>query len=289
MNYQLYKDVMGDASKRSAFNELAQQTFDLSFENWYQDGYWSESNIPYTLFDSHTAVSNISVNKFDVLWQGHVHHYIQLGTVMTHINYRNQGLSRFLMDEVMKDWASHQDGIFLFANKSVLDFYPRLGFEKALEYEYSTVIQTKTGTAKKLDMNTIQDRRLLEKYYKKTNPFSRLQVINNFGLLMFYCGSFMKDSIYYSPEDDAVIIANEDGEKLICFDVFCDQGKDLMNVLSSISTNKTKLAVLKFTPHENLSYQMTPLTNPDDTLFLLKGKENIFAKNKLMFPAISHT
>ena len=35
-----YKD--NDALRKS-FNELAMKTFDISFEDWYQNGYWGEN------------------------------------------------------------------------------------------------------------------------------------------------------------------------------------------------------------------------------------------------------
>ena len=35
---------------RRSFNELAQKTFGLSFEQWYQNGYWGDSYIPHVLF-----------------------------------------------------------------------------------------------------------------------------------------------------------------------------------------------------------------------------------------------
>lgn len=82
MSYQLCKNVMCDENMRRSFNSLAGKTFHLSFEDWYQAGYWSESNQPYTLFDRGTAIANISVNKMELLWQGKKRSYIQLGTVL---------------------------------------------------------------------------------------------------------------------------------------------------------------------------------------------------------------
>lgn len=43
MNYRLYrgKEVMLCDGLRIAFNTLAEKTFQLSFEHWYQDGYWT--------------------------------------------------------------------------------------------------------------------------------------------------------------------------------------------------------------------------------------------------------
>lgn len=70
MAYQIHKNVMPDPKARRAFDALASQVFGLSFEDWYAAGYWTASNLPYTLFDGDTALANVSVNRLTVLLQG---------------------------------------------------------------------------------------------------------------------------------------------------------------------------------------------------------------------------
>jgi GNAT superfamily N-acetyltransferase len=55
--------------------------------------------------------------------------YIQLGTVMTHPDYQGQGLSRVLLKKAIADYRDKCDLIFSFANNSVLNFYPKFGFD----------------------------------------------------------------------------------------------------------------------------------------------------------------
>ncbi len=289
MSYQLCKDVMRNDARRKSFNELANKIFRLSFEKWYQDGYWKETNMPYTIFDDHKAVANVSANRMELIWHEQRRNYIQLGTVMTDVSYRNQGLSRLLMDEIMKDWENNCDGIFLFANKSVLDYYPRFGFEKEKQYQYSVMISKTTGSRKKMNMESLQDREMLEKYYIKSNPFSKLKVINNFSLLMFYCSSFMKDSVYYIPQYDAVVIAEQEGNVLRCFEVYCDAGKNLNDIVGSAALEGTNEVIFGFTPKDSINYEVKPVEGSDSTLFVLKSKENIYEGQKLIFPELFHT
>ncbi len=49
MNYQLVKQVRENNPLRKSFIDLAVKTFDLSFEEWYQQGYWTDAYIPYAL------------------------------------------------------------------------------------------------------------------------------------------------------------------------------------------------------------------------------------------------
>ena len=51
MNWHLEKKVRNNPAARKAFNELAIQVFQLSFESWYENGYWTDAYIPYTLMD----------------------------------------------------------------------------------------------------------------------------------------------------------------------------------------------------------------------------------------------
>ena len=58
MKYKLEKNVRDTAPVRNAFNALAMQTFQLSFEGWYENGCWSQRYQPYTLMDGGTAAAN---------------------------------------------------------------------------------------------------------------------------------------------------------------------------------------------------------------------------------------
>lgn len=208
---------------------------------------------------------------------------------MTDPDYRSQGLARFLMREVLREWGSRCDGMFLFANESVLDFYPKFGFQMQTEYRYRAAVENPAGSARRLNLSLPQDRELLERRYTETNPYSALQVIRNFGLLMFYCGSFLKDCVYYEPSSDAVVIAKQEGKVLHCLDVFCNAGMALDEVIRLAAPPGTESVVLGFTPTDASPYQAEPVAKGNDALFVLQNKENPFAQQKLRFPELAHT
>src|SRR5579864_3812539 len=99
-DYTFFKGYQKNDQLRAAFNRLAEKTFKITFEVWYKAGFWNEKYIPYTLFDKDRAIANVSVNIMDFNTLGKHKRYIQLGTVMTDEDYRNKGLSRFLMEKV---------------------------------------------------------------------------------------------------------------------------------------------------------------------------------------------
>lgn len=326
MEYRLCKHVMLDENARASYNALAKSVFGLSFEDWYQDGYWSDRNLPYTLFDKEKAVANISVNRMEVMYQGRIRQYVQLGTVMTDPDYRGLGLAEWLMEEVKKDFLPHCDAMFLFANRSVTEFYPKFGFRRQQQYEYawnpepeqvqnvSAQVQKRFEHAQKMSkIDLLQNEKsvqeilltnvdvkrlnmsdnahvcLLKRYYEKTNPFSKLSVKNNFNLLMFYLKSFMKDFVYYSKAADAVLVAEVDKAVLRCYDIYCDAEISLEEILKGFFPKVLPKVQFLFTPTEESTCEVTLHQDEDDVLFVWEGKENIFAGDRLLFPEISHT
>lgn len=288
MDYSINKNINNQQRIRESFMALAVKTFDLSFSTWYQDGYWTDKYIPYCLIDGEKVISNASVNIIDTFWNGKAKRYIQLGTIMTDPAYRNKGLSRHLINEILNDWQDKCDAIYLFANSDVVDFYPKFGFIMETEYQYSMNINAKACTAKKLDISKKEDKDLLKKYYEKNNPFSALPMLNNYELLMFYCSSQMKDCIFYCKEFDSIVIASQDNEALICFDIFCDNDSQLHDIISYVANKDIHYVVLGFTPKRQLGLTINAIDDENDRLFILKDKENIFKSNKVMFPLLSH-
>lgn len=290
MNYKLVKQIKDNDRLRAGFNQLATKTFELSFEDWYQNGYWTDKYIPYVILDEKEVVANASVNRIELIWQGKPRSYIQIGTVMTNPEYRNQGLSRQILEEILLDWKDNCDGIYLFANDTVLDFYPKFGFEKETQYQYSmsaSNLETSKAQGRKLDMVKENDRLILQTYYKKSNPFSKLSVVHNYELLMFYCSAFMKDFVYYFEEEEVVIIADQNEHTMTCFDIFCDENKKFEDIMATVIFKDTTNIVFEFTPRDLKNMTIVPICG-EDTLFVLGNRENIFTENKLMFPALSH-
>lgn len=288
MKLQLETEIAAQEKLRNAFNSLTQEVFGFSFEDWYQSGYWTERYQPYTLFDGNRAAANVSVNQMEFLWDGQVKKYIQLGTVMTAPEYRGRGLSQMLIERVLSDWQGKTDGIYLFANQTVLDFYPKFGFERQTEYQFSIILETGKNQAQKLNLDSEQDRQLLKHCYQKGNPYSRLAVIHNFELLMFYCEGFLKDHVYYLSKEDAVVIAQKESGKMICYDVFGDSADELIPLLTMVADGGKTEVILGFTPNDAGKYFLKPVSE-DNYLFTLNWQTDLFYKHQILFPLLSHT
>ena len=288
-----YFDYVSDFRKqdriRNSFNSLTQEVYGFDFEQWYQDGYWQDSYVPHSLLIGDTVVANTSVSIIGFDLYGEKRKCIQIGTVMTAPEYRNMGLSRYLMERIMDEWAENCDLVFLFANDSVVNFYPKFGFIEADEYqlhkEVSRVSSVMLG--QKVDMDDIQNREALITKIKLAKPISSFAMKNNIGLIMFYCTSFMKDNVYYLSEYDAFVIAEISRDTLFLIDVFCELDVTLDEIINGLATVDTKKVELGFTPKSTAGFDKRILAEDNSTLFVFGKDADRFAKCQIMFPVLS--
>ena len=223
--YHLMKGNPENVQYRASFNAVTEKTFGFNFEQWYQSGYWINQYIPYSLMDGEEVVANVSVNVMDIEVYGNTKRLIQVGTVMTDAACRDQGLIRVLLNKVIADWQAKCEYIYLFANESVLNFYPKFGFKAINQYQCTKTIskKDKDKSAKKLNMADECDRALV---YEKANASSsnaKINMLGNAELIIFYCTSFMKDRVYYIKEYKTVVVAHHEHEVLEVFGVFCKE------------------------------------------------------------------
>lgn len=285
--YTFVKNYREDDQKRLSFDDLSKKTFDLSFEDWYQNGFWGESYIPYSMFYGKEAAANVSVNTLDFLCDGVPKKLIQLGTVMTEAAHRNKGLIRELLSYVLRDYKEAADGIYLFANDSVLDFYPKFGFEKAKEYQYSKEISASKGkTIMPVSMKTSADWNTFLLKIQEYKSISSLAADNS-GILMFYLTKFMSDNVYYSIEQDAYIIAQMEDDQLLIHDILARDEVCIDQIAQSFG-QKIHRIVLGFTPLNSVGFYKEELKEEDTTLFILGENLQKIMNTDKMFPVLSH-
>lgn len=272
---RLKRQVRYDDALRKSFMDLALRTFGISFSSWYDQGFWTDSYIPYVFEEDGRVVANVSANRIHTVLDGAPRLYIQLGTVMTDPQYRRRGLSGALIQEVLQEWRDRCNGFYLYANQTVLDFYPRFGFERAIEAQYALPLTIDGGEYVRLDMEQARSRQLLLQRYQKSNPYSRLPMLDNWGLLMFYCGGPLKNCVYYSAARDAVCIAAQEQDKIICYDLFCNPGPSMEEQLRALPFPGNYRVILGFTPKDCKGCKKLPQSG-EDTVFVWKEKENPF-------------
>lgn len=313
---QIVKNYRDNTPLRNSFNELAKKTFGLDFEDWYQNGYWGEKYNPYSVVLDGKIVANVSVNRTDFLWNGVKKHFIQLGTVMTDASYRKRGLIRRIMHEVETDYGERVDGMYLFANDSVLDFYPKFGFREAKEFQYhkkltdladasgegivqSSAVQNGVLRSNMVQSNMVQgnmvqvpmrDRAVwesLEKAIRSSVPYGNPEMVENPELLMFYVTKFMQENVYYDKNNDTYVIAEAEEGKLFLHNIFSRQQRSIDEVIKAFGRDIQE-ATLGFTPIESNGFTVSELKEEDTTLFIKGRGFAEFEECRVMIPTLAH-
>ena len=284
--YQFLKDFLHEKNIRLGYFQLAKQIFRLDFDKWYQSKYWDNRFIPYIIMEADKVVSSVAVCINDISLYSQRKRHVQISTVMTLPEFRNKGLNRFLMETILSEWVDKCDAIYLLANDSVVNLYPKFNFEEFKEFQFSKSISKTNGAFRKLNIEDPNDWNLILEKYKFGNPFSEINV-DNLDLFVFHClHSFSKD-IYFLEKYDAVVIVQFENDKLICYDIFSDGEFPLDEILSIMANTNTKIATLGFTPKWAEDYVIEESQELDTHLFVLTGKDNIFKNKKVMMPILS--
>lgn len=288
-SYSFVKDFKHEEGLRKSFNELTQKTFWFSLETWYKQGWWGDYYVPYSLLHDGKVISNVSINKmeFDIEQQRKVG--IQIGTVMTDEQFRGRGLNRFIMEQVMKEWVDRVDFIYLFANDTVLDFYPKFDFVPIEEYQPWKKVESSYSSFswKRLDMDDPTDVAFLIKMVEESVPLGKISMRKNPSLIMFYCNSYKKNNVYYSEELHAIAIAAFENDTLLLEDVFSPEPVEIDEIIKTLAHEEINQVTLGFTPLEEVNFE-NKLVTTGDKLFIWKDQHELFKDKQWMFPLLSH-
>ena len=285
--YSFISNAIDETKYRESYFNLVDRVFGLDFKPWYLSGFCKGSFIPYTLFEGDAAVSTVGVVINDFTWHEGSRKYIQISTVATDPDHRCFGLSKWLTETVLNEWQSKCDCIYLYANDSVLDFYPKFGFIPVEEYLYYIPIKKTVGECRKIDLSVQNDVDILINAYNKSNPFSLFKLLSGLDLMMFHCITFLRDHIYYIEEYDAVVIARLESNELFCYDIFTDKQCSIRDILGIIASDDTTEATLGFTPSDEAGYAVDKADEDDTTVFVMSRTENIFLDSKITLPFLS--
>lgn len=289
--YELVSDYRHDDRLKESFNDLAIETFGLDFRDWYNKGYWNDQYIPYSFVQEGKVIANASVYKMSIRINGEQLKGIQIGTVMTDVHYRHQGLAKQLMLHIMNEYEGACDFMYLFANETVLDFYPKFGFTRIHESEFSLDLTAKPIQRQQTSIQQLtieQDLALLEDYAKNRYIHSSMIAVEqNESLLMFYFTLVFPHAIYFLEDLETIVFMEEEEGVLNIFDIISLQSIDIEKLLAKIVKDTTQKVVFYFTPEFTLNGMTSTIQPNDDDALLVLSRKTILQGN-FMFPLTSH-
>ncbi|WP_197277482.1 GNAT family N-acetyltransferase [Bacillus sp. FJAT-27245] len=273
MAFTFVKGYRDNPIVRESLFSMARAVFGIQFNRWYGMGYWTDKYIPYSYYDGERVIANVSVNRIGLLMEGVERRGVQIGTVMVHPDFRGKGLSRSLMERVLADFEGIYDVMYLFANQSVLDYYPKFGFAQKKETLFSLPFLGSCGVSsrriRKLNMEDVRDRELLFEMAKKRIPVSSMfSATGTEELLMFYCLNVFKHCIFYLEGEECIAIYEKEAGELQLFDLISSNHLDLSSILEKIAGEETEKVVFHFTPEDaSLAFETNTYSGSEAMFF----------------------
>lgn len=285
------KVYRNDKELLDSFNELTRNTFGFDFTGWHAAGHFGEMYVPHVILEDGKVVSNVSVNRMQFDVGGVIKNYIQLGTVMTDEKHRRQGLNRQIMEAILSEYVDKVDGIYLFGNDGVLDYYPKFGFVPSKEYEYYMPYEKEDEVVayalERANMEDAEQVRRLDDAIMAGSVNDAFYMSENLDLYHFWLDAEHPESIYYIPQVEAYVIAAIEDDRLMVYQVFGKQKVDIRRLSKAFAGNFSEV-VLGYTPVHREEFCVRVHKEEDCTLFILGDDLKCVSKEQMMFPLLSH-
>ena len=251
MSLQSLTITCRDHQWHEAFIDYVPKVFPrASFRRWYGLGGWDEDYVAYSIADGADIVANASLQRMNIVLRGEWITGWQLGAVGVVPQWRGRGLQRRIMQSLLGS-IDEKDIVFLFANDTVLDFYPLFGFKRVIESVFAAEYDVKPASEplRALSIDRAEDLALLARVAAAAAPTTREFGARNYGgVLLWYWANFYDGCFYYCEAEDAIIVAELDGATLRICDVLARTPFDLRSYLPRVARDAAQRVEFGFTP-----------------------------------------
>jgi predicted N-acetyltransferase YhbS len=221
-----------------------------TFSAWGARGGWVDGYDVFAVVVDDHVVSTVGRQSMRYVINGKERNGYQLGAVATHADHRNRGLARLLMDKVLGDLDAPDQPVILFANSSVLNFYPRFGFRRFAQSSFFGHIGVHpAGTlAPRLDLASPTDRAWLADHCARAGAIGRgFSARDYYPTLLFHLTrqpriAFRLDSF------GAVVIVQQDGDRLLIEDLLATRPFGLTGALPHVCAKPVRTLEFGFDP-----------------------------------------
>lgn len=225
-----------DKTYQRMLNNLLKDIF-LDFQFWYDLGLWDKNYESYSIIKDGEIVSNICLYKSEIVFNQKRFTALSVGAVATKQEFRGRGLSRILMEHIIKKYQGIP--MYLSANDGVVDFYPRFGFRRV--FEKLPVCELDINNDIIPNRVKSDDPKVWDYVYNRINYSDRLDCLNTKSINMFHLRlGYLNDSIYEIPELKTLVIAEQVESTL-----------ELIGVFSLVDLSFGEL--VKFLPFKNVN------------------------------------
>lgn len=265
-SYDIVENYRDDTSLRNKFFSFTETVFSWAdFRIWFQRGHWSDNYVPISVLADEVIVANVSISKMKILHNGQCIKGLQFGTVGTLPTFQGKGLSRRLMEYAMSKYGDSADLLLLFANDTVLDFYPRFGFSRQSETLYFSgqVSHNPSSSARKLDIHNEGDASLVEGCIARRLPLTNLFGAKDYGFITWWhMLNLYSDSLYYVEDEEVIFIMTLENKRLHVWDVIFAKQFDFQKALEKVMPVEQVDSICYHFPSDQLGFKFDH-TEPD--------------------------
>jgi len=270
-----------DKGYQERLNRLLKPIF-LDFKFWYDLRLWDSNYESYSIMENDEIVSNICVYKTEVLLYGKRYQALSVGAVATAEAYRGKGYARRIMEHIIGKYPDMP--MYLSANETVLDFYPRFGFERVVEH--LPVANYRIDNDLLAHMIRFDNPKVWEYVYNRKNFSSVLDCENTASINLFHIYlAPLKECIYEIPELQTMVIAEQERDVLRIAGVFSLAEIAFSDLVKYLPFRNVSVIEFGFMPcWKDLEYEMRAVET--DPLFVRGVRCD---PGKVKFPDLSFT
>lgn len=277
----------------NSFNKLAQDIFDTDLTEWLKKSYSENTYIPFSYTYQNEIVANASAYLMHLSINNVHYKAIQIATVMTRQDFRNKGLSRDLIDRIIRFYEHDFDFFYLYANETVVEFYPKIGFTRQTELLF-TMEAAHVGRnnyqkhyLQRLNMKNPTHYALVEELINRRDfSFYSMEIIHQNQLLLFQLLVELDDIIYYMKEEGIVVVFEVVDDSLHLYDIITNKPFNLQTILARIIPKPIKNIHFYFGVNDaDLMILKKRVSTDEDVLFTKSALKEVPAD--LYFPLTS--
>ncbi|PGZ61607.1 GNAT family N-acetyltransferase [Bacillus cereus] len=225
-NVEKFANLLIEEPEREQLFPLFEEVFGITSQtlnDFSEKGYWDDTYKALSFLQEDKVIANVAAFSLPLLINGERINAAGIQSVMTHPNFRRQGLMTQLMSRMIEEIDKQCNCALLFTETPEL--YKTFGF-KVVQEHLMTIPYDKSNNKdsllRKLDYHTEEDRQLIhetvDSSQRLSNIFSTLNFQSSFYLNMN--NSNWNEKLYYSEKLDALIVYEVKDQKLKLFGVF---------------------------------------------------------------------
>ena len=242
-----------DKEYQKNLNNLLKPIF-LDFKFWYDLDLWDNNYESYSIMLNDEIVSNICLYKTNILFNGIQFEALSIGAVATKKEYRGNGYARCIMEHIINKYPDTP--MYLYANETVLDFYPKFGFKRI--FEKLPIVKYKINNEIAPRKIKFDNPKVWNYVYNKSNFSQKLDCLNTASINMFHIyWGYLKDCIYEIPELNTMVIAEQKERVLKIIGIFSLKEVSFMELSEYLPFNNVDSIEFGFMPYwSDLKFEM---------------------------------